>query len=181
VRVTRHAVPIALALAAGACATTSQSLLPGPPRATLELRQAQSRTFETTDQRLVLKAALNILQDEGFVIRSAEADLGLVTAVKEWRSRQPNQGLRLLKWVAAIPTYGASLLVPTGATEFSAIEANVNVMPEGALTRVRISLVSKVTEKDGKVRSVTPVEDPLAYQRLLAGFDKGFYLQKEGL
>lgn len=178
---TRHAAPIAIALAVGACATTSQSLLPDPPRAPLELRQAQSRTLETTDPRLVLKAALNVLQDQGFVIRSAEADLGLVTAVKEWRSRRPNQGLRVLKWVAAVPTYGASLLVPTGGTEFSSIEASVNVTPDGAGTRVRISLVSKVTKKDGTVRSVTPVEDPLAYQKLLAGLDKGVYLQKEGL
>jgi len=178
---TRPAVPIALALAVGACATTSQSMLPCPPRTPLELRQAQSRTFETGDQRLVLKAAMNVLQDQGFVIRSAEADLGLVTAVREWRSRQPNQGLRVLKWLAVVPTYGASLLVPTGGTEFSSIEANVNVTPEGGLTRVRISLVSKVTEKDGTVRSVTPIEDPLAYQRLLAGLDKGVYLQKEGL
>jgi hypothetical protein len=178
---TRHAVPVALALAVGACATTSPAVLPGPPPAPLELRQVQSRTFETPDQRLVLKAALNVLQDQGFVIRHADADRGLVTAVMEWRSRQPSQGLRVLKWLAAVPTYGASLLLPTGKTEFSAIEANVNVTPEGAETRVRISLVAKVTEKGGSVQSVTPVEDPLPYQRLLAGLDKAVFLEREGL
>ena len=90
------------------------------PQSPLELRQAQSRTFETADTRLVLKAALNVLQDQGFVIRHADAELGIVTAVVEWRSRQPNRGLRVLKWVAAVPTYGASLLIPSGRTEFSA-------------------------------------------------------------
>lgn len=99
----------------------------------------------------------------------------------EWRSRQPNRGLRVLKWVAAVPTYGASLLIPTGRTEFSAIEANVNVTPEASRTRVRISLVSKVTAKNGEVVSVRPVDDPLAYQRLLAGLDKAVFLEKEGL
>jgi hypothetical protein len=177
---TRFAIAT-VALVLGACATRSESVLPGPPRTPLELRQAQSRSFEMADSRLVLKAALNALQDEGFVVRHADAELGIVTAVMEWRSKQPNQGLRVLKWVAAIPTYGASLLVPTGKTEFSAIEANVNVTQEAARTRVRVSLVSKVTDKNGAVQSVRPVEDPVAYQRLLTRLGKAVFLEKEGL
>lgn len=177
----RQATPAALALLLGACASVPDSAGVRVPQSPLELRQAQSRTFETGNPRLVLKAALNVLQDQGFVIRHADADLGIVTAVMEWRSRQPNKGLRVLKWVAAVPTYGASLLVPSGRTEFSAIEANVNVTPEGSNTRVRISLVSKVTAKNGEVVSVSPVDDMLAYQRLLAGLDKAVFLEKEGL
>jgi hypothetical protein len=57
----------------------------------------------------------------------------------------------------------------------------VNVTPEGARTRVRISLVSRVTGKGGEVLRVMPVDDPLAYQRLLAGLDKAVFLEKEGL
>ncbi len=178
---TRHAVLFALALAASACAATTRSQLPEPPRTPLELRQAQSRTFDTPDARLVLKAALNVLQDQGFVIQQAEFQLGVVTAVTEWRSRQRNEGLRILKWVAALPTYGASLLIPTGRDEFSAVEAVVNVNPEAERTRVRISMVAKVRDDKGAIRRVQPIEDPLAYQKILAGLDKAVYLQKEGL
>ena len=178
---TRHALPVALSLLLGACASVPDSAGMRVPQSPVELRQAQSRTFETADTRLVLKAALNVLQDQGFVIRHADAELGIVTAVMEWRSRTPNRGLRVLKWVAAVPTYGAALLVPSGRTEFSSIEANVNVTPEAARTRVRISLVSRVTGKKGEVLSVRSVEDPLAYQRLLAGLDKAVFLEHEGL
>jgi hypothetical protein len=177
----RHASPVALALFLGACASVPDSTGVRVPQSPLELRQAQSRTFETNDPHLVLKAALNVLQDQGFVIRHADAELGIVTAVMEWRSRQANRSLKVLKWVAAVPTYGASLLVPSGRTEFSEIEVNVNVTPEGSSTRVRISLVSKVTAKNGEVVSVSPVDDPLAYQKLLAGLDKAVFLEKEGL
>ena len=178
---TRHATPVTLALVLGACASMPESSGVRVPAAPLELRQAQSRSFETPDSRLVLKAALNVLQDQGFVIRHADAELGLVTAVMEWRSRRPSRGLRVLKWATVVPTYGASLLLPTGKAEFSALEANVNVTPEAARTRVRVSLVTKVTDKDGAVRSVAPVDDPLAYQRLLAGLDRAVFLEKEGL
>jgi hypothetical protein len=178
----RHATlaVLALALALGGCAA-SQPPARLEPRSPLELRQVQTRAFDTTDDQLVLRAALDALQDEGYVIREADADLGLVTGIMEWQSRAPNQGLRVLKWVAAIPTYGASLLLPTGRHEFSAVEANVHVTREAARTRVRVSLVERVTEKNGAVRSVRPVEDPLAYQALLARLDKAVFLQKEGI
>jgi hypothetical protein len=170
-----------LALFVGACATGRSSARPLAPSSSLELRQLQSRAFEGTDARLVLKAALDALQDEGYVIREADAELGLVTGVMEWQSQKRNGSLHFMKWVAALPTYGASLLVPSGRDEFSAVEANVNVTQEAAGTRVRISLVSRVTEKNGKVRSVTPVEDAVAYQALLARLDKAIFLQREGL
>lgn len=177
----RLLMPLVLALPLGACATADPSAAALVPQAPLERRQSQSRSFETADTRLVLKAVLNVLQDQGFVIRHADAELGLVTAVAEWRSRQPSQGLKILKWVAALPTYGASLLVPTGKTEYSALEANVNVTREAERTRVRVSLVSKVTAKDGEVRSVQAIDDPLAYRKLLAGLDKAIFLEQEGL
>ena len=176
----RHLMAAALGLVLGACATVQPSALPGGPQTPLELRQAQTRTFESADARLVLKAALNVLQDEGYVIREANADLGLVTGVMERSRHTTNHALRVLKWVYAPGTWGASLLIPDGKTEVSAVEANVNVTPDGTRTRVRISLVSRVTEKGG-VRSVRPIDDPLAYQALLARLDKAVYLQKEGL
>ncbi len=167
------------ALLLGGCATVERQALPTPASA-LQARQAQTRNLEGVASDVVLKAALNALQDEGFVIRQVNSELGLVSAVKEWRSRKQPGLSRTVKWLAALPTYGASLLVPTGKTEFTSVEANVNVMPEAGQTRVRISLVSKVTDGQGRLCSVTTVEDAAVYQGLLARLDKAVYLQKEG-
>ena len=175
----RHAIPVALALLLGACASAPRYDAAHAPQAALALRQVQSRTFESPDSRLVLKAALATLQDEGFVIREANAELGLVTAVLERHST--NQGLRLFKWATIITTYGVAALLPWPDSSVSAVEANVNVTAEGERTRVRISLQSKVMDKRGGVRSVEPVTDATTYQRLFASLDKGLYLQKEGL
>lgn len=178
---TRQAMVAAVALLLGGCATAHNSVLPSLVPGALEARQAQSRSFEVADQRLVLKAALNVLQDEGFVVRQVNLELGMVTAVKEWRSARANTGLRIAKWIAAPMTYGASLLIPSGSNELTAVEAIVNVSPESERTRVRISLVAKVTSTEGRVRSVQPVEDARAYQDLLAHLDRAVYLEKEGL
>jgi hypothetical protein len=177
----RGAASVALALVASGCAGTTASLPPGPPQVSLEVRQAQTRTFEKADARLVLKAVVSVLQDQGFVIRQAESEIGLVTAVTEWRSGRRNEGLRVLKWVAALPTWGVSLLLPAGRNEFSAIEAVVNVVPDAERTRVRLSLTARVTDDKGGVRRVSRVEDPACYQRLLAGLDRAVFLEREGL
>jgi hypothetical protein len=176
----RNAVPAGLCFLLGACATTRDSAGLAVPRAPLELRMAQTRSFEAADARLVLKAALNVLQDEGFVIREANAELGLVTAVLERQST--NHGLRALKWAAVIGTYGAAALLPwPAAATVTSIEANVNVTSEGQGARIRVSLVAKTLDRRGNVQKVEPVADAMAYQRLLAGLDKGVYLQREGL
>lgn len=176
----RHAIAVALALALGACASLPGSDGARGPRAPLELRQVQTRTLEAADTRLVLKAALGVLQDEGFVIREANSELGLLTAVLERQST--NQGLRLVKWAAILSTYGLAALLPWHESSVSALEANVNVTAaDGERTRVRISLIVKVTDTRGNVRKVRPVTDAMAYQRLFAGLDKGLFLQKEGL
>jgi hypothetical protein len=171
---------LALAASGAGCASGSggRAMLPTSP---LEVRAAQSRVFETSDERLVLKAALNALQDSGFTIRQTDAALGLVTGVAEWKSRRQNTGLRVFKWVAAPFTYGTSLLIPTGRNEFSSVEANVNVTREGVRTRARVSLVARVTDAEGKVRRVEAIADPLAYQSLLGRLDKAVYLEGEGL
>jgi hypothetical protein len=173
-------VVLALALVVSGCATGGGSAAlraPGP----LEARSVQSRELGTSDTRLVLKAAVGALQDEGFTIRQTDSGLGLVTATAEWQSRAESSVAKILKWAAVPMTYGASLLVPSGRREFSTVEATVNVTSEGERTRVRVSLALRVTDDRGRVRGVTTVGDPSVYQRLLARIDKALYLEREGL
>jgi hypothetical protein len=63
----------------GGCAST--------PKATdgavaLKLRAIQTRAFETTDLNKTIRTAMATLQDLGFVIDTADAELGSVTASK---------------------------------------------------------------------------------------------------
>ena len=46
---------------------------------------------------------------------------------------------------------------------------------------VRSGRTPKVRDAKGNVCRVSPVDDPLAYRRILAGLDKAVFLQKEGL
>jgi hypothetical protein len=51
------------------------------------LRSIQTRVFDTTDRDTTLRTAIGTLQDLGFVIDEADADLGAVSATKLDRYR----------------------------------------------------------------------------------------------
>lgn len=48
----------------------------------LELREMQTRIFDTPDTTRVMKSAINTLQDSGFVIQEIDTDLGFIRAQK---------------------------------------------------------------------------------------------------
>jgi hypothetical protein len=145
----------------------------------LQVRQAQTRSYPTADTRVVLKAVLDALQDEAFVIKSADADLGLITASREAVQR-PNQALKVGKWLTALHTCGLSLLIPNPGRH-AILEATANVSSFGQETRVRLSMLLRVLDEKGRARGFEPVEDAGHYQGLLAKVDKSLFLALEKL
>ena len=70
-----------LALASG-CQSDSRQQLLATDKSQVALRSIQTRVFDTTDREKTLRTAIATLQDLGFVIDKADADLGAVTATK---------------------------------------------------------------------------------------------------
>lgn len=74
-----------LAAFATACAGSPplppDSLL-SPSAEQMKLRSMQSRSFETQDRALAIRAVMETLQDLGFIIERANEPLGLVTAAR---------------------------------------------------------------------------------------------------
>jgi hypothetical protein len=72
---------IMIAFSATGCPTTQERLLDSNVDQ-LKIRSIQTRTFDTADRKAVLRATIATLQDLGFVVDKADADLGTVTATK---------------------------------------------------------------------------------------------------
>lgn len=148
------------------CASTHATT----PATQLQVREFQTRTFETTDTKLVMKAVLNTLQDEGFLLKSADAELGLLTATRE--SDVGHKADRLL-----------ALLLDTGGRwkKLSVVEATANVSAFGSETRVRLSFQRKTLDNQGGTLKVEPVDDAQFYQAFFAAVDKAVFIEKEKL
>lgn len=161
---------IAITLTSG-CATNGAT----PPKTQLQIREFQTRTYETNDTKMVMKALLNVLQDEGFIVKNANVELGLLNATKELDVEKKGE--------AFLAVLGA-VLSKTGDARWkknSIIEATANVSEFGSQTRVRVTFQAKLMDNRGGVTKVEQVEEGKYYQDFFAKVDKGIFIQKEKL
>jgi hypothetical protein len=171
------------ALALAACTAG-----PPPPKTQLEIREYQTRTFDTPDAKLVLKAMFNVLQDDGFVVRNAVVDLGLITAAKEidlapGRSGQSDV-FGGLGGTVVFGGRGGIVLGPQAPATFRKTEVREftgNVSEFGKQTKVRVSFQRKVLDNRGQVVEVEAIDDPAFYQDFFSRMDKSLFLQHEQL
>ncbi|MFH0800241.1 MAG: hypothetical protein V2A66_08705 [Pseudomonadota bacterium] len=145
-----------------------------PPKTQLQIREFQTRTFDTKDPKLVIKALLNVLQDEGFIIKNADANLGFLSATKEvdlgggspfgfsWGTT--NNSKEPARW-----------------NKLSVIDATANVSEYGKQCRVRVNFQKKILDNLGAVVEAGPIDDGNYYQIFFEKVDKGIFLQKENL
>ncbi|RTE44928.1 hypothetical protein EJJ36_14275 [Acinetobacter junii] len=63
------------------CATTNQHVLDSQ-QSQVQLRNIQTRTFDTTDKSKTMRAVMSTLQDLGFVLDEANETLGTVSGTK---------------------------------------------------------------------------------------------------
>ena len=68
-------------LALAGCATTTPTNIAGGGTQ-LETRQIQTREYDTLDKAMTLRSVIASLQDLGFTIDQADAELGTVTATR---------------------------------------------------------------------------------------------------
>ena len=62
----------------------------------LEIRQIQTRTYDTLDRDMTLRSVIATLQDLGFTIQTADATLGTVTANRLYRhAKYENYQMRM--------------------------------------------------------------------------------------
>jgi ribosomal protein S8 len=142
-----------------------------PPRTQLQIREFQTRSYETTDVKMVMKALLNVLQDEGFIVKHASVDLGLLNATKEVDVENKGEAVLLILLVGADARWKKN----------SIIECTGNVSEFGNQVRVRVNFQMKVLDNKGNVIKVGQIEDSKYYQDFFSRVDKGIFLQKEKL
>lgn len=149
------------------CATTGTA----PPKTQLQIREFQTRTFETNDIKMVMKALLNVLQDEGFIVKHASVELGLLNATKEVDIENKGEAVLLILLVGADARWKKN----------SIIECTGNVSEFGNQMRVRVNFQMKVMDNRGNVIKVGQIEDAKYYQDFFSKVDKGIFIQKEKL
>ena len=149
------------------CATTPAT----PPKTQLEIREFQTRDYDTSDIKMVMKSLLNVLQDDGYIVKAANVELGLLSASKEIDVESKGEAVLL------------SLLAGQHARwkKNSIIECSGNITEMGKVCKVRVNFQVKTMDNKGGVVEVKTIEDPKFYQEFFAKVDKGIFIGKQKL
>jgi hypothetical protein len=159
-----------------------------PEQSQLQIREFQTRSYDTKDTLMVLKALLNVLQDEKFIVQNADKDLGLLSASKEVDVHSDTQvASSVLTRIMLGFCMGGAFGAVKGATrdarwkKNSVIECSGNVSEFGEETRVRINFQMKTLNNKNEVVDIKQIEDPKYYQDFFSKVDKGIFIEKEGI
>ena len=178
----------ALVLISVACTVITRQDLNVKEPTQLETREFQTRTFDTNNVKLILKAVVNTLQDDGFIIKNAVVDLGLISATKEidlTKSKQAKSngidwGDVFVGVFSKQPRHSNNQREET-FSKLKIIEASINVSEYGKQCKVRANFQAKILDNTGAAVEVKTIDDGKFYQEFFSKVDKGVFLQKQGL
>lgn len=142
-----------------------------PPMTQLQIREIQSRDFDTDNHKLVMKSMINVLQDDGFIIKNAVSDLGLLSAEKNIDVENSSH------------VFLITLLEGKHARweKQEVLEASGNVSEFGSKIRVRMNFQTKVMDNYGCPKDIKTIYDPQMYQEFFEKVSKSIFLQQQDI
>ncbi|HRT61843.1 MAG TPA: hypothetical protein P5551_05730 [Syntrophales bacterium] len=147
------------------CATTG----PTTEKTQLQIREFQTRSYSNCDSKMVMKAMLNVLQDDGYIVKNAVTDMGLLSAEKTVDVQNLGEAVAMAFFAGVHARWKKA----------SVVECTANVSDYGKQTRVRVNFQVKVFDNKGGILEVKQIEDQKFYQDFFTKVDKAVYIQKE--
>lgn len=150
------------------------------PQASLQLRQLQSRRYDTTEEKFILSAVLQTLQDMGYSVDEAEPKLGVLVASRQADARDQKQyalatTLALLNAFSGTPSSSPF----EGLDHVQKIRASVVTQPtqKGRAILVRLTLQRIVWDREGHLTRMETLSQPQLYQGFFERLNKAVFLE----
>ena len=139
------------------------------PKTQLQMREFQTRSYTSKDVKMVMKAVLNALQDEGYIIKSADKDLGFISASKDVDIEDKTQAFIARLFAGGEAPYQKNAI----------LDVSANVSEFGTETKVRVVFQTKTVDNFGSPLTAAQVDDTKFYQDFFTKVDKSLYFEKE--
>jgi len=158
-------------LLSGCAAVTLEADLSLTPEM-LQQRELQTRRFDTTDERRILKTCAALLQDTGFSIDESDAQLGLLTASKERDATDAAQ------WAVFIAGAFVGISIPPDKDQI--MKALVTTRPLGSggqQVSVRVTFERIVFDTEHRLKKIEALNEPQIYQSFFEKLSKALFLE----
>ena len=153
--------PLLLAIGCATNSNTSQN----------QLQIIQTRSYKTTDVKPVMKAMLSVFQDNGFIVKTANTELGLLNAINN------------LDLEPGTPSASHSLLFNPGdhMGKNLCVMASVNVSKSGKECRARVNFQYSYLNDKSTEEITEQVIDENVYKTFFSEVDRRKPLSKAKL
>lgn len=178
----RQAAVAMIALSALAACQNANSLalqVGKPPESAVNLRSMQTRKFETTDEKAVLGAATQTLQDLGFTITESSAEVGVITGSKQRDAEESGQIAGQVALTVILALMG-SQHNPTWDKE-QTIQVTLVATPitNSTKTEVRVTFDRILTNNQGHQWRAELIHEQGIYQEFFERLSKSAFLEAQ--
>lgn len=159
------------AVSLAACAQTIPKEALQLTEESFQLRQLQTRSFETSNEKKLLTAGAGVLQDLGYNIDESETGLGVIVGSKDRDATEAGQVAAAI-FVAALG--GGAMPIDKNQK----IRASLITHPAGKkTTKLRVTFQRIVWNTQGQVSKTQSIEDPQIYQEFFDKLSKAVFLE----
>ena len=161
-------VLMCLALPCFAKSSTQEEVI--TPLTQLEKRQFQTRTYRATDKPTVMKALLNVYQDEGFMVYNANPLLGFIYGTKDFDTSDPD--------IDISKEFGLSKgRLNMNGVKVATLETSANVTEFNETIRVRINFKRKLLNVYGNAQFIEDINEDTFYTDFFEKLETAIILQ----
>lgn len=157
--------------------TQKQPKILQPTVSQVELRAMQSKEIEGVDFKKATKMVLQLLQDDNFEIKNADADLGYLKANKKLDGGKEKYEFSIWDIYYPIAIYKYATL----GTYTKEIISTISVRQLNNKIVIRSSFIIEILDDDNKLVSRSTIEDKKFYQSFYSKLDKALFLEKNNL
>ena len=173
-------VVLALCVYTSGCVTTYPKNFLKLSKDSLQIRQLQSRLYETTDEKLIIIASAGVLQDMGFTLDDSEIELGLVVGSKDRDATNAGQVALATAAVVLSALSGAYSPALNYIDKTQKIRASVvsRLNAEGSKTIVRVTFQRLVWNNIGNLSKAETLKEPKLYEGFFEKVSKAIFLEE---
>lgn len=134
-----------------------------PLVAQMHMRNMQTRVYVNSSTKTVVKEIINLLQDEGYIVKNVNMELGLVSAERNMDIEKFSSKF----WAYIFSGKNASW------KKYSIVEMTTNISEHHNQSKVRVNFLLKIYDNHGRQQEVHPINDEVHYQKFFSKLQRG--------
>ncbi len=142
------------------------------PMKQLEKRSFQTKNYNSADKNTIIKAMLNVYQDEGFIIYNVNPLLGFIYGTKDYDISDSETDIS--------KEFGLTKSrLSFNGVNVATLETTANLTEYGENLRVRINFRRKLLNTYGTAQFIEDINDAQYYEEFFNKIDAAIELQKQ--